>query len=89
METKKSGANHLGLHAQNDRWGLGNIETINSDVNHTVLHGQNDTGSLGPIETSYSDPKSAVLRAKTTDKGCDKQRLAILELKSLFWTQKP
>ena len=42
METSISGANHDVLYAQNDRCGLGPIETINSDANHVVLHGQND-----------------------------------------------
>ena len=41
METSVSGVNHDVLHAQNDRCGLGPIETIDSDANH-VLHGQND-----------------------------------------------
>ena len=27
IETSKSGANHTGLYAQNDRWGLVHIET--------------------------------------------------------------
>ena len=30
METSNSGANLAVFHAQNDRWGLGPIETINS-----------------------------------------------------------
>ena len=30
FETSNSGANHTVLNAQNDRWGLGPIETINS-----------------------------------------------------------
>ena len=42
METSISCANHVVLHAQSNRCGLGPIETINSDANHVVLHGQND-----------------------------------------------
>ena len=42
METSISGANHVVLHAQSNRCGLGPIETINSDANHVVLHGQNE-----------------------------------------------
>ena len=42
METSFSGANRAVLHAQNDRCGLGPIETINSDANRFGLHGQND-----------------------------------------------
>ena len=38
METSNSGANHGVLQAQNDRWGLGHIETINSGSKHDVLH---------------------------------------------------
>ena len=42
METSISGANHDVLHAQNDRCGLGPIETINYGANHAVLHSHND-----------------------------------------------
>ena len=38
METSNSGANHAVLHAQNDRFGLGPIETINSDPKDTDLN---------------------------------------------------
>ena len=38
METSVSGANHAVLHAQNDRCGLGPIETINSDDNGAVVN---------------------------------------------------
>ena len=41
METSFSGANHAVLHAQNDRRGLGPIETINSVQNDAVLNAQN------------------------------------------------
>ena len=41
METSISGANHSVLHAQNDRCGLGPIETINSDYNDAVVNAQN------------------------------------------------
>ena len=36
METSYYVANHGVLHAQNDRWGLGPIETINSGHNVAV-----------------------------------------------------
>ena len=42
METSISSVNHVVLHAQSNRCGLGPIETINSDANHVVLYGQND-----------------------------------------------
>ena len=38
METSISAANHAVLHAQNDRWGLGNMETCNSGPKAAVLH---------------------------------------------------
>ena len=41
METSISGANHALLHAQNDRLGLGHIETINSGHNVGVVNAQN------------------------------------------------
>ena len=42
METSISDANHVVLHPQSDRCGLGPIETINSGANHAVVHAQND-----------------------------------------------
>ena len=42
METSNSGANHADLHAQNDRCGLGPIETINSGHNGAVVNSQNN-----------------------------------------------
>ena len=41
METNISGANHAVSHAQNDRWGLGHIDTINSGHNVAVGNAQN------------------------------------------------
>ena len=38
METCNSGANHAVLHAQNDKCGLGPIETINSGHNGAVVN---------------------------------------------------
>ena len=38
MENSDSGDNHALLHAQNDRSGLGPIETINSGGKHAVLY---------------------------------------------------
>ena len=46
LETSNSDANHVVLHAQNDRWYLGPIETSNSGANHAVLHAQHV--SMGP-----------------------------------------
>ena len=41
METSISDANHAVLQAQNDRCGLGRIETINSGHNVAVVNAQN------------------------------------------------
>ena len=41
METNNSSANHSVLQAQNDRLGLGTIETINSGHNVAVVNAQN------------------------------------------------
>ena len=40
IETSISDANHVVLHAQNDRRGLGPIETINSSHNVAVVNAQ-------------------------------------------------
>ena len=45
METSNSGSNYAVSHAQNDRWGLGPIETINFGDNVAVL--QANTGNEG------------------------------------------
>ena len=41
METSNSAANHAFFHAQNDRRGLGPIETINSGHNIVLVNAQN------------------------------------------------
>ena len=41
METSNSGANHAVLHVQNDRRGMGPIETSNSDPKGAVLNAKN------------------------------------------------
>ena len=41
MVNSNSVANHAVLHAQNDRWGLGPIDTINSGHNGAVVNAQN------------------------------------------------
>ena len=41
METSISGANHTVSHAQNDRRGMGPIETCNSDPKGPVLNVKN------------------------------------------------
>ena len=84
METSNCDAIHADLHAQNDRWGLGPIETINSGHNVAVVKAQNHRWGLGPIETSYSDPNVAVLHAKTTGEVWDPWKLVILVLITLF-----
>ena len=41
METSNSGANHAVFHAQNDRCGVGPIETCNSDAKVAVWNAKN------------------------------------------------
>ena len=41
MKTSNSGTNHAVLHAQNDRRGLGPIETSNFGQNVVVVNAQN------------------------------------------------
>ena len=48
METSDSGANNAVLHAQNDRWNLGPIETINSGPKDAVLHAKTTNESWVP-----------------------------------------
>ena len=71
METSNSNANHVGLHAQKDRWGLGPIGTNNSGHNVAFVNAQNHR-CVAPIETcnsgakvSNSVAKVAVLNEKT------------------------
>ena len=71
METSDSGANHVVLHAQNHRWGLGPMETSDSGANHDVLHSQNDRWGLVPMETSNSGANHAFCMHKTTGEVCD------------------
>ena len=58
METSISGASHAVVHAQNERCGLGPIETINSGHNAAVVSAQNHRGELGPIVTWNSRAKA-------------------------------
>ena len=48
MKTSHSGANHDVLHAQNDRRGLGPIETCNSGPNVAVLHAKTSNEGWDP-----------------------------------------
>ena len=40
METINSDANHVILHAQNERWGLGHMETSNFGAKVDVMNGK-------------------------------------------------
>ena len=68
METSYSDANHAVLHAQNDRWDQGPIETSNSGA---VSHAQNDRWCVGPKETCNSGAKVTVFNAQTRGEGWD------------------
>ena len=48
METSDSAANHAVLHAQNDWWSLGLIETINSGPKVSVLHSNSPNEGWDP-----------------------------------------
>ena len=85
MESSNSGANHAVLHAQNDRWDLGTIETINSGHKVAVVNVRNHKWGLGLIETINSGHNVAVLHTKTTNEVWDAKRLVIVMLKSQFW----
>ena len=60
-EISNSDVNHFVLHAQNDRSGLGPMETSNSGANHNVFDAQNDRWGLGPTETFNSGHNVAVV----------------------------
>ena len=49
METSISSANHVVLHAQNDRWGLEPIETCNSDPKVAVFPGKTSDEGWDPL----------------------------------------
>ena len=48
MENSNSGANHVVFNAQNDRCGLGPIETCNSDAKGAVLHAKTTNEGWDP-----------------------------------------
>ena len=62
IETSISGANHAGLYAHNDRWGLGLIEIRYSDTKLAVFMQKPQRG-LEPIDTSVSGANHADLHA--------------------------
>ena len=95
IETSNSDAIHAVLHAENDRCGLGPIESCISAPKVAVLHSK----PLGPIETSYPGANHAVLHAENDRCGlgpiesCNSApKVAILHAKTtgthrdkLFW----
>ena len=72
MQSSNSGANHAVLHAQNDRRGLGPIESCNFGAKKVVLFAQIHRWGLRHIETSNSSGKHAVCMHKSTDEVWDK-----------------
>ena len=64
IETSNSGANHAGLYAQNDRWGLVPIETCIL-VHKSLFCIQKQRWGLGQIEISNSYAKVVVLNAQS------------------------
>ena len=71
METSNSDADHAVLNAQNERWGLGPLETFNSGNTVSDFNAQNHISEKGSIETCNSDPKYAVLHSKSTEEAWD------------------
>ena len=63
IETSKFGANHAGLYAQNDRWGLVPIETCML-VHKSLFCLRKPQMSAGTNETSVSFAKVAILHAQ-------------------------
>ena len=63
IETSHPGANHGGLHAQNDRLHLG-LRYFSFQSKIRCFESKNHTWGLGPIETSYSNARHAVLHAE-------------------------
>ena len=57
------------MYAQNNRGGLGTIQTCMSGPKVAVLHAQNHIKGRGPIETSNSDDKHAVV-PEQNDRSC-------------------
>ena len=48
IDTSITGANHAGLYAQNDRWGLGLIEIRYSDAKLAVSHAKTTDEGCNP-----------------------------------------
>ena len=71
MENSDSGANHAVLHAQNDRWGLGPIETSNSGHNVAVLHAKTANEDWNPYRLVIMMLITLFWMHKTTDEGRD------------------
>ena len=71
METSNSDSNHVVLHAQNNRWGLGHIETCNSGPNVAVLHAIATNEGWDQERLVILKLKSLFWMHKTTDEGWD------------------
>ena len=67
METSYSGANHAVLHAQNDRWVLGPIETINSGPKDAVFHAKTTNEGWDPYRQVILMLITLFCMHKTTD----------------------
>ena len=66
MDTSNSDANQVGLHAQNDRWGLGPIETCKSDPKEAVVHSKTTDEGWDPWRSAILVLITMFLMHKTT-----------------------
>ena len=74
--------------AQNQRWGLGPIQTCKSGPKVAVLHVQNHRWGMEPIETSNSGANHAGLYAQNDKWGLVPIETCMLVNKTLFCIQK-
>ena len=89
METSNTDVNLVVLHAHNDRWGLGPIETINSGHNDAVVNAKRTTDEgWDPYRLVIMMLISLFCMHTTTGEIRDPWRLVILALIMRFSKQK-
>ena len=82
-------ANHVILHAQNDRWGLGPMETINSGANFAFCMHKTTGEVWDPWRLVILVLITLFCMLNMTGEVWVPKRLAILVQKTLFCMQKP
>ena len=83
MLSSYSGANHSVLHVQNDRIGLGPIETCNSGPKGAVLHAKTTDDGWDPHRLEILMLGTLFCMHKTSGEVWEPQRLVILLLTKL------